>query len=326
MSIDKLYHNLVLTSPKVEVMMRKLYWDNVKRLKKFSRPRSASNSSKELPEADFNKTLEYLTAKGVSKGDTLVVHSSYAALGGTKLSAEEIIDSLLSMVGLKGTVAMPAIRHFPEEGEGDDYILNYIDNECEGIDTLYDIYRSQVTSGLLPFTLMRYDDAEISKFPLNPLVAVGAEASNIMSGNIEGNLPRAHGPNSAWSHCAQLNAWNIGIGIEMKEFLTMFHICQEGDDWPVKDDEWYFERDFTIKSGKTRTPLRIRERKHKWTKYFPESNFYQDMIKAGILKSAIIDGISLYMVRSKDMIDFIKSKKNPTYPYLIPKRYLKSGD
>lgn len=325
MNIGKLYHKIVLTSPRVEVMVRKLYWDNVKYLKKFIKV-SSIDTSEDVPSADFKKVLKYLRENGVAENDTIVVHSSYGALSGTKLSAEEIIEGLISLIGRGGTLAMPAIRHFAEEGEGDDYILNYINNELKNTITLYDIYRSPVTSGLLPFTLMRYDDAEVSRFPLNPLVAVGAFAADIMKGNVEGNLPSAHGPNSAWARCADLNAWNIGIGIEMKEFLTMFHICQEDDDWPVKEEEWYFERDFIIKSGKERTPLRIRERKHKWTKYFAESNFYNDMIKSSILKSTVIDGIPVFMVRSKDMLDFIKSKNNPTYPYLIPKKFLKSGN
>ncbi len=327
MSLGTLYKYIISMSPTIEVALRKLYWNNVKYFLRYrsksEEMKESSSQSKMAGVADFDKVLTYLKDQGVKEGDVMVIHSSFGALSDTGLDAETIIDNLFSLVGERGTLAMPAIRHFPEEGEGNEYIMSYIDNDMHGINTLYDIYRSQVTSGLLPFTLMRYDDAEISRFPLNPLVAIGANAKKIMEGNVEGALPSAHGPNSAWAHCAVLNAWNIGIGVTEKDYLTMFHICQEDDEWPVKDEEWYFERDFTIKKAKTLTPLRIKERKHKWTKYFAESHFYNDLEKAGIIRHAVVDGIDVYISRSKNMVDFIKKHPNPTYPYLIPRKYLK---
>lgn len=327
MSLGTLYNSIISMSPAIEVTLRKLYWNNVKYLLKFRSEsegmKESSPKSEKEAVADFGKVLTYLKDNGVKEGDVMVIHSSFGALSDTGLDAEAIIDKLFSLVGVNGTLAMPAIRHFPEEGEGNEYILSYIHNEMQGVNTLYDIYRSKVTSGLLPFTLMRYDDAEISRFPLNPLVAIGAKAEEIMKGNVDGELPSAHGPNSAWAHCASLDAWNIGIGVTEKDYLTMFHICQEDEEWPVKDEEWYFERDFTIKKAKMHTPLRIKERKHKWTKYFAESHFYHDLENAGIIRYAKVDGIDVYISRAKNMVDFIKKHPNPTYPYLIPHKYLK---
>lgn len=215
---------------------------------------------------------------------------------------------------------MPAIRSFPEE-MCDDYLLNYIYNELKGVTTLYDVYRSPIMSGLLPFTLMRYDGAEISRFPLNPLAAIGGDASAMMEHNIDGGFPTAHGPNSAWSYCAEHDAWSIGIGVDIKDYLTIFHVAQEVPGWPVRD--WYFKRYFIVKKGKEEIPLWIKERKHKWTKYLAESNFYDDLIRAGVLISTVIGGIPIYICRSKALLDFIKRQKNLTYPYFIPRRFLK---
>lgn len=326
MALGNLYHSLALLSPKVEVALRKLYWDNVKYLLKFRNdfePQKDEESGRKEQHIDFDKILDYLKAAGVQPDDIMVIHSSYDSLTPTGLSAEEIIDKLYLLVGKNGTLAMPAIREFPEEGQGKDYILSYIDNEMKDVETTYDVYRSKITSGLLPFTLMRYDDVEISHFPLNPLVAIGGKAGKIMEDNVNGISPSAHGPQSAWSHCAALNAWNIGIGVPEKDYLTMFHICQEDEEWPVKENEWYFNRKFIIKKGKTLTPLLIKERKHKWTKFFPEENFYNDLKTAGVLKHATIDGVEIYISRAKEMVNFIKKQPNPTYPYLIPSRYLK---
>ena len=321
MGLGSIYHRLVLTSPRIEVAIRSFYWNNVKWLKRF---RSASSKGVEVSDrqkVDFNKIVDFLKVNGVHKDDIMVVHSSFGALSGTSLSAEELINSLYSLVDEGGSLAMPAIRTFEEEKSDDDYLEHYIDNEMNGVTTLYDVYKTPVSSGLLPFTLMRFDDAEISNFPLNPLVAIGGHATEMMEHNLDGELPTAHGSNSAWAYCANHNAWNIGIGVDIKDYLTIFHVSQEVPEWPVKD--WYFERDFIIKRSKREMPLRIRERKHRWTKYMAETNFYNDLLTTGVLKSAIIDGVPVYMSRSNDLFEFMKKQKNPSYPYFVPKKYRK---
>lgn len=321
MSLGSIYHKLILISPKVEVALRQLYWNNVKLFKKFRNDSSEIGQTTPTNIIDFNKIVSYIKDNGVRKNDIMVIHSSFNALSGTGFSAEEIIDKLYELVDNGGSLAMPAIRSFAEEHNYGDYIENYMSDVAQHFTTVYNVYQSPVTSGLLPFTLMRYDDAEISKFPLNPLAAIGAHAEAMMKHNIEGELPSAHGPNSAWAYCAEHDAWNIGIGVDIKDYLTIFHVSQERPDWPVKD--WCFERDFIIKKSKRETPLRIRERRHLWTKYFAESNFYRDLQIAGILKTAVIDGVPVYMARSKALLDYMDSQKNPTYPYFIPKKYRK---
>ena len=325
MGLGKIYQKIVLMSPRIEVAIRCLYWDNVKFLKRFRNISSQVVTNNADTKIDFGEIIKYLAKSGIKKNDIIVLHSSYAAVAKSGLSAEGIIDSIIGLVGSKGTLAMPAIRNFPEEGEGDEYILNYISDNCKEKETVYDLYKSTVSSGLLPFTLMRYDDAEISRFPLNPLVAVGFQSSEMMEQNTDGEKPSAHGPNSAWAFCAKKNAWNVGIGVSIKDYLTMFHITQETDEWSVRDEEWYFDRNFIIKEGRRRTPITIKERKHKWTKYLAESNFYNDLHKANVIKSATIDGVEVHVCRSQDLLDFIASQKNPTYPYLIPRKYFKSG-
>lgn len=321
MGLSSIYHKLVLSSPRVEVAIRCFYWNHVKILKRFRSASSEGVLVKNTTEADFDKVVAYLREHGVKKDDVMVIHSSYGALDGTGLSAEDVINKLYSLVDGGGALAMPAIRTFEEEHQHGDYLDNYMADTPQNFATIYNVYQTKVSSGLLPFTLMRFDDAEISKFPLNPLVAIGEQAEAMMEHNIEGELPSAHGPNSAWAYCAEHDAWNIGIGVDIKDYLTIFHVTQEREDWPVKD--WYFERDFIIKKGKRESPLRIRERRHRWTKYMAETNFYNDLQESGILHTTVIDGIPVYMTRTSELFDFIKQQKNPSYPYFVPHKYRK---
>lgn len=324
MGLGNIYRKVVLISPLIEVAIRCFYWNNIKILKRFRKNASAEVKTNKGLFIDFNQILQYLEESGIKQKDIIVLHSSFSAIAMCQLSAEEIIDKLLGLIGPEGTLAMPAIRHFPEEGDGDDYLINYISDNCKNKETVYDVYKSTVSSGLLPFTLMRYDDAEISRFPLNPLVAVGRQAHDMMRENIDGEKPTAHGPNSAWAFCAKNNAWNVGIGVNIKDYLTIFHIIQETNEWPIKDEAWYFDRKFIIKEGRRLEPIIIKERKHRWTKYMAECNFYNDLHKADIIKSATISGVEVHVCRSQDLLDFVAKHKNPTYPYLIPHRYYKN--
>lgn len=320
MNISSLYNKIVLLSPRIEVFIRCFYWNNIKWLQKF---RDASSKKLEVNNnsIDFDKIINVLKENGVKKNDIMVVHSSYDSLKGTSLNPESIIEKLYSLVSEGGTLAMPAIRTFIEEGEGRDFLNNYINKDFTNITTLYDVNRTPIASGLLPFVLMRYDAAALSEFPLNPMTAIGADADAMMERNTDGELPSAHGPNSSWAYCAQKDAWNIGIGVNIKDYLTIFHITQEVADWSIKD--WYFKREFIIKRGKKERKLAINERKHLWTKYLAETNFYNDILKAGILKSSFIDNVPVYMTKSSDLIHFIEQQKNKSYPYIIPRKYRK---
>lgn len=325
MGLGSIYRKIARLSPSAEVLLRKSYWLLMPLLHRFVASGEgidvSSSENSLLHQADFSKVIEYLKGIGVKNGDIMIVHSSFDSLKATGLDAEGVINALRSIVGEEGTLAMPAIRHFPEEGEGIDYLRKYINDKVPK-DVVYDLYRTPISSGLLPFTLSRYDDAYISEFPLNPLVAVGAHAEEMMQGNIDGELPSAHGPMSAWKYCADHNAWNIGIGVDEKNYLTIFHVGQEQPEWPFKEDAWYLDRNFIIKKGRNQSPLRIRERRHRWTKFFPELNFYNDLKKNNIVRQQFIEGIEVLAVRSKDLFDYI-NKQPDGYPYIIPKRFHK---
>lgn len=325
MGLGSIYRKVALSSPRAEVLLRKTYWTMMPLFHKFSHSKNRDESEKDNSEksklADFSKIIEYLTSIGVKKGDILIVHSSFDSLKTTGLDAEGVINALLDLVGEEGTLAMPAIRSFPEEGDGMKYLKDYI-KDIVPEDAIYDLYRTPISSGLLPFTLSRYDDACISEFPLNPLVAVGREAEEMMKGNIDGELPSAHGAMSAWKYCADHNAWNIGLGVDEKAYLTIFHVGQEQPDWPYKEGAWYLERNFTIKKGRNKTPLKIRERRHVWTKYFPELNFYNDLKANGIMSQCFVEGIEVLAVQSSELFNFI-GKQREGYPYLIPQKYHK---
>lgn len=307
--ISQTYNFLVNLSPQSEVFFRKLYW---KYVKVFKNIKPSEQISKDIKNIDFSNITGFLKESGIGDDDIMIVHSSYDSLAGSGLDPESVIDKLMEIIP-NGTLAMPAIRRFEDDCKYEDYIST----ESYESTSTYDVWNSQITSGMLPFVMMRYDDAFVSRCPLNPLVALGTKAEEMMKQNIETEKITVHGEGSCWDYCAKNDAWNVGLGIELKGFLTIHHVFQESENWPVKD--WFFKRKFLVKDGKFRKEIEVYERRHVWTKYLAENHFYKDLIDAGVIKTREIDGLMVYVCKTSALENFIKNHRNKAYPYYIPR-------
>ena len=140
MGLGSIYKKIALLSPRTEIILRKGYWAMMPLLHKFVSSRDLG-SIETHEKADFSKVIDYLREIGVKKGDIMIVHSSFDSLKATGLDAESIINVLLDIVGEEGTLAMPAIRDFPEEGTGIDFLKKYIRDEVPE-DVVYDLHRA----------------------------------------------------------------------------------------------------------------------------------------------------------------------------------------
>jgi len=312
MGLSSLYNKLALTSPYFEVMLRKLYWRNVKRLRQF-KPNNHSTFSAELRQpANFDKIKEWLIQQGVKDGSLLVVHSSYDEMAGCGLKPNEIIHELRNLIGESGTLAMPVIRHYKELPSPEEWLKA----DFSGIVCRYDPRRTPVSSGLIPSMLMREKGAVVSMHPLNTMAAVGPLAEAMMEHNLDGEKPTPHGPNSSWKFCADHDAIIVALGVPMIHHLTIAHVPEDNSkDWPIK--EWYNDIQFDIvQPDKTVIRKTVRERKPKWGLiHDAELNFGKDLERAGIMHLSKIDGINVGVVHSRELLDYMKSRKNKSYPY-----------
>ena len=166
-------------------------------------------------------------------------------------------------------------------------------------------------------------EAVISRFPLNTLVAIGPLAKPMMENNLIEGLPTACGINSAWKFCLDNNAYIIGLGIDLTGCLTMIHSAEDilDNKWPIKN--WYRKRIFKIIDKEFETIKIVRERHPKWgTLHWAGRTLCKDLIKNNILQTQNIDGITIEVLKSKDLIDFLNSKNSKGYPYFFVKKHL----
>lgn len=311
--IGKIYEKVALLSPRMEVMLRQLYWKNSGRLKKSAKG-THETIKKEQKQVDFLKVLEWLKLNGVGEGTLLVVHSSYEALEATGLEPDAIVEGLLELVGKTGTLAMPAIRKYkgvPSYAERTGF--EKIDIVCK-----YNTRKTKVSSGVLPYYMVLREDSEVSRFPLNPMVAIGPLAKEMMAHNIDEEWSTPHGPNSAWKFCFDHNAVVVGLGASLEHYNTMTHVAEEAfGDWYWPDDVWYCERTFDVVDGEFNQRVNIRERKPYIGKlHFAEKNLYRDLIRDGIIKEGMIDNIiPVYYETAQEFINYLRSKNQKGYPY-----------
>ena len=316
MGLSKLYNKLALTSPYVEVMLRHLYWKNVTRLGKYNPNKATRTKTESNSESvDFDNVIKWLQARGVGKGDLLIVHSGYGELEKTGLSPDEIINCLLNLIGPTGTLAMPVIRRFKD--------LDKARKDGADLSTLtfkYNVKKTMITSGMLPYTLMQHEGAVVSHHPFNPLCAVGPLAKAMMEHNLEGEAPSPHGSNSAWKYAYDHGAKVCSIGTDIEHHNTIMHVVEEGfGDWFWPDDFWYDTFQFeVIDEHKQSQIVKVSNRKDEWgKKHIAEINVCNAEKKAGAMFSDCVDGITVGFVNPLKMVELLKSKNKKGYPYFL---------
>ena len=316
MGLSSLYNKLALTSPYIEVLLRHLYWRNIKLLGKFNPNKPKKEKVTRIDNrVDFGHVVDWLKAKGIGEGDLLVVHSGYGELEKTGLSPDEIINKLLELIGPSGTLAMPVIRRFKDMEKA----------KKEGCDLSemtfkYNVKKTLLSSGMLPYTLMQREDAVISHHPFNPLCAVGPLAKAMMEHNMEGEAPSPHGPNSSWKFCYDHGAKVCAIGTDIEHHNTIAHIAEEAfGDWFWPDDIWYKVYQFEIiDENKNSSIFKVKNRKEDWgKKHLAEINVSTEEKKLGIMFSEMVDNITVGYVDPQKIVDYLRKKNKNGFPYYL---------
>lgn len=300
-------HKLMALSPHIEMIVRRIYWNKClnKYLKFFKSLNSKQKTSQTFKEINLNEIKTYLLELGIKKGDIVIIHSSYKPFELARISPQALIKMICEVIGQEGTLAMPVIRRYSKIFT--DSIGNYY---------VYNLKKSRVWTGMIPFTLMRMKNSVTSQFPINTLTAVGKDAKEMMKNNLVGELPTANGENSSWKYCLDRNAWCISIGTDLTHSLTMLHTAEDlkKDTWPIQN--WYVKKRFKIIDDNLEIIQTVLEKNIKWGRFhFGERTLAKDLLKNKIMTSKKVEDILIESLRSKDLIDFLNSKNHVGYPY-----------
>jgi len=324
MANETVIKKILAISPVVEIFVRVIYYANIKYLKKLvpiyrtnpylnlnKKKKNKKNNLKK--KINFNKILDHLNKNFLKKGDLVILISSYKNLKRTGYSPQQIIDSILELIGNKGTLAMSARPNFKIDLE------NYITEKEDKKIYFYNVNKTKCNTGIIPQTMLKMKNSVRSRNPINSMVAIGPLAKKIMKKNLINNETLPHGKNSSWYKCVLQNAKILALGVDLVQASTITKTIEDvfSEDWPEK--KWYSKKKYIVKDGKFKKNFILKERSPKWSLHYAERTMCKDFIKNGILSSFSIEGISIEFAESKKIFSYIKKKKDKSYPYFYTK-------
>jgi aminoglycoside N3'-acetyltransferase len=165
------------------------------------------NSNKIL---DVPELLSFLRNSGISKGDTIMVASSWDAIRNSNTSPGKLIEDLRSLIGPTGTLAMPAWASTSGKEQG----------------YLFKVDSQQTTAGIINEALRRTPGARRSCNPFYSVCALGPQAGFL--------LDHQHKSKFSWDEfCPYLrivavpNSWFVGIGVGPAiKIATSHHVIE----------------------------------------------------------------------------------------------------
>ncbi len=305
-------HKFFAISPHVEMIARRLYWNNVKRLSGQAKKQKKKLISAVSTPIAYDDIGTFLKENGVTEGRLLLVHSAFAPLKGRGKTPNQVLEYLFELIGSSGTLAMPAMVKYKNEIKPEDYLTADLSGEVFH----YDVSKSGVKTGVLPLMLHKRKGSIRSRYPINTMVAEGPLAKTLFEDEFKGKSPLACGMNSAWKKCIDHDALIVGLGTDLTHSLTAIHVAEDSLDseWPIKN--WYIEKTFRITDGDFESTKVLKERAPKWgALHFAERTLCKNLLEAHILKSTVIDDIQVEILSAKDLIRFLEQRNTKGYPY-----------
>jgi len=143
--------------------------------------------------------IDGFRAIGVSEGDCLGLGISFKSIGCVVGGPNVFIDSLIEVIGSKGTLMIPAYTRF--------FRLSKIDSETAK-NYVFDYKSTPAKTGLIPETLRKKPGSTRSRHPTNSIASYGKHAEYLTKGHDENS-----GAYQPYSRLAELNGKILCIGI-----------------------------------------------------------------------------------------------------------------
>lgn len=298
---------------KIEIFLRCLF-EKLAPIKNFAlkifNKQKNKNYKQEVKAGQWEKYKERLLALDIKKGDILLIHSSIKGLSTLGVSANEIIDFLLKLIGEDGTLVFPT---YPEEE-------NMIRADRK---YYYDPATEVPWTGKLPRTFLTYPDVERSLFPHNTLAAKGKYAKEMMKNDLKAEY--SQGANTSWDFCIKKDMKILYLGVKACTSCTIVHYPEDimGDNFPVNG--WFKCERYVIKNGNDLVEKDIYIREKSWFKYYMMFSTGHWLSKNNYLEEYEIDGAYIgFMGNVKEMCNVLCDRaQKKDLLFGVPKKTLK---
>ena len=173
---------------------------------------------------DADRLVSDLRGAGVRTGDTLCVHSSLASVGKVDGGAETVIRALMTAVGDRGTILMPAY------GTAEAAIRASLE------DRPIDLRTESSQTGKITETFRRTPGVLRSSHPFSSICAWGAKAEFVTAAH-DANERICH-PDSPLARLLLLGGKVVGLGVSLGP-VSFYHVVE--DTWEAFPFNTYSE-------------------------------------------------------------------------------------
>lgn len=250
---------------------------------------------------DGEKLKTKLAQMGVKDTDTLLVHANFNPDSGFKGTPQDVVTSLMELVGEKGNLLMVSI---PFRGSSYDYLMKY---------KPFNVKKTISMMGLVTEMFRRKKGVLRSLHPTHPVLAYGKDSAWIVEGHEKCLFPC--GPGTPFDKFRQLDGKILFLDVDFGA-ITFFHYVEDltKDSLPFGV---YNEKPFAVKVFDEH----MAEHTVHTYAFNPDikRNAYKletEMKARGLIHSAKVGNATLLLVTAKDVIacqtSMVESKK---YPY-----------
>ncbi len=156
---------------------------------------------------DYIKIKEDLKNLGIQKGDDLMVHSAFKALGGVDGGIETVILALLSVIGDSGTLLFPTLSYAN------------VNPEPPVSNPVFDVINTPACVGAMPNVFMKMDGVERSIHPTHSVAALGARQTEYIKNHQDDTEPV--GKNSPFFKLGKLGGKVLFLGCSTNSNTSM---------------------------------------------------------------------------------------------------------
>ncbi len=228
-----------------------------------------------------NELLEGFRQTRVREGDTIMVHTSYKALGGVDGGAETVIDAMRELVGARGTALFPAF------------------NFQSWTETHYfDVLETPSKMGMITELARLRPDVKRTPHPIYSFSVWGARADEFAATDDA----EAYGPRSAFALFHKINGTILSIGLDFNNTFSMHHYIE----YNVGCDYRRVKEFSGIYVGYDRVPrikmysMFVRKSERVKTYIVPGMN---ELLAAGVIKEAQVGAAKVHFASANDFYD-----------------------
>ena len=231
---------------------------------------------------------ESLVRMGISEGDFLLVHSSWAGMRNLEVKPSAVIGMMLELIGSTGTLAMPTAPLSIDDGG----------------EALYDVEHTPSSMGLLTESFRRRKGTIRSPCPLATISAHGPLAERLSRDFREesGNTP--YGLGSPYEELVAEQGKVLVLGIGTLRPLSLLHSTFDclGDENPIAD--YYADFAFEVVDGNAAETWHLRRHDARWERYYASIVFSRMLDRAGLVQSEDLGGMKVSVLDAHAFADW----------------------